>query len=347
MAILGVEYRSVIKFFVMREASRSEILAMLQETYKDECPCARTIYYWISEFKSGRVSVLDESKPGRPIEIDEERKKNQIESLIKTERRITVKNLAKEINVSVGRCHEMIKEMGVRKLCSRFVPYFLSAELCEKRLRICEHNLALFEEHGDSFLKNIITEDETPLSLYIPESKRSSAEWKFLGEKPTKKLKSGTIHRRNLMLSIFWDSDGVINIDFADRQVKINSAYYSTLIEQTRKLRRKKKNTNLWLLHDNAPIHTANLILEKIDRCGFSTLEHPAYSPDLAPSDFYLFRHLKKHLAGKFFVSSDSLKEEVSKFFDDKPKSFFNDGFFELPVRWKKCINNNGSYIEK
>jgi len=27
-------------------------------------------------------------------------------------------------------------------------------------------------------------------------------------------------------------------------------------------------------------------------------LDHPAHSPDLTPSDFHLFFHLKKHLAG-------------------------------------------------
>ena len=38
------------------------------------------------------------------------------------------------------------------------------------------------------------------------------------------------------------------------------------------------------------------------------TLDHPPYSPDLAPSDFHLFLHLKKHLAGKKFDDDDEVQ---------------------------------------
>ena len=121
------------------------------------------------------------------------------------------------------------------------------------------------------FIENIVTEDETPLSLYIPESKRTSAEWKFPDEKPSKKLRTGSVHRRSRMLSVFWNYKGVINIDFADPQTIINGAYYANLIEQTRKMRRKSKNVNLWLLHDNAPVHTAWVVVKKINSCGFQS----------------------------------------------------------------------------
>ena len=39
-------------------------------------------------------------------------------------------------------------------------------------------------------------------------------------------------------------------------------------------------------------------------------VEHP-YSPDLAPSDFFLFPKMKEHLAGKRFVNDEDLKNAV------------------------------------
>ena len=36
----------------------------------------------------------------------------------------------------------------------------------------------------------------------------------------------------------------------------------------------------------------------------YELLEHPPYSPDLAPSDFYLFPKLKLFLAGQRFSSN-------------------------------------------
>jgi hypothetical protein len=40
-------------------------------------------------------------------------------------------------------------------------------------------------------------------------------------------------------------------------------------------------------------------------------IHNPSYSPDLAPSDFHLFLHLKKHLAGKIFDDDDEVQEEA------------------------------------
>ena len=42
-------------------------------------------------------------------------------------------------------------------------------------------------------------------------------------------------------------------------------------------------------------------------------MDHPPYSPDLAPSDFHLFLHLKKFLGGKQFDDDDDLKDAVQK----------------------------------
>ncbi|GFV97260.1 histone-lysine N-methyltransferase SETMAR [Trichonephila clavipes] len=45
----------------------------------------------------------------------------------------------------------------------------------------------------------------------------------------------------------------------------------------------------------------------------WEVLDHPPYSPDLAPSDFHLFRYLKSHLGGKSFHDDDEIKDEVEK----------------------------------
>ena len=179
MPIEAVEYRSVIKFLVLRKTPSLRIIEMLEETYGSDSPSKSTVNRWINEFRGGRQLVFDSDKSGRPSEIDSSQKKLKLEKLIKEQRRITVRNLAASINVSVGSCYTLLEDMGVRKLCSRFVPKFLTAELQENRRRACEENLSIFEALGESFLTNIVTEDETPLSLYTPESKRDSADYYY------------------------------------------------------------------------------------------------------------------------------------------------------------------------
>ena len=260
---------------------------------------------------------------------------------------MTTRELALELKVSDWKARDILKSNGIRKLSSRFVPRFLTAEMCQRRLQSCEENLRLHEEHGRTFLENMVTVDETPLSLYCPESKRESSEWCFPNESAPRKLRSSTSHGRCSMLTVFWDSQGPIKLDFADKSVKINSEYYADLVKETRKLRRKPKGSPLWLLQDNAPIHTSQLTMRAIQGSNFHLVDHPPYSPDLAPSDFWLFRHLKKELRGHHFDSSDCVRHAVENFFRTRTSDFYSSAFAELLSRWKKCVDNNGSYVEK
>ena len=187
--------------------SGTEILNELNDVYKEECSSRSFVFKWVAEFKRGRENAIDENCGGRPSEIGDS-KQLAIEALIGDNRRVSVRDLAASSKIGYGTCQELIKGLGVRKLASRIVPKFLTGEMMEKRVQCCEENFALFNEHGETFLFNIVTEDETPLSSYLPKFKRESAEWKFTGEQPTKKLRAGTSHRcsqfSGMRVELFW-----------------------------------------------------------------------------------------------------------------------------------------------
>lgn len=149
------------------------------------------------------------------------------------------------------------------------------------------------------------------------------------------------------MLTVFWDFRGILKIDFVDKGETLNGAYYSELLREVRRSRRKARGIPLWLLHDNAPIHTCRTATAAVEDCGFEVVSHPPYSPDLAPSDFALFKHLKRYLKGHQFSSADVLKEKVAKILESLPPDFFKNAFLELIRRWQKCVDARGSYIEK
>ena len=54
--------------------------------------------------------------------------------------------------------------------------------------------------------------------------------------------------------------------------------------------------------------------------CGFESLPHPSYSPDMTPSDFYLFPKLKSHLRGTQYGSNFGVKEAVKEYLGDQEK---------------------------
>jgi len=56
------------------------------------------------------------------------------------------------------------------------------------------------------------------------------------------------------------------------------------------------KNGDWLLQHDNAPAHTSHVVREFLSKNNTTTVPHPAYSPDLAPCDFYVFLKMKLRL---------------------------------------------------
>jgi len=67
--------------------------------------------------------------------------------------------------------------------------------------------------------------------------------------------------------------------------------------------RRAKFTKWVLFLHDIAPALRAFVTQKKLAYLGFQYLDHPPYSPDLAPSDYHLFPGLKKQLKGHHFSS--------------------------------------------
>ncbi|KAI6648133.1 Transposase [Oopsacas minuta] len=84
--------------------------------------------------------------------------------------------------------------------------------------------------------------------------------------------------------------------------------------ENLSKRRKRTGAKGLRLLHDNARPHKTKQVKEKILRMGITELEHPPYSPDLAPCDFYLFPKLKEYLSGRHFSNSIELGSAIFQY---------------------------------
>ena len=101
------------------------------------------------------------------------------------------------------------------------------------------------------------------------------------------------------------------------------------------------------LLHDNAPMYKSRVAQAAILECKFKQLNHPPYSPDLAPSDYYLFQNLKSLLRGTRFRDDDEFKAATEAWFEDQIDDFYFKGIDCLNEKWAKCIEVKGDYIEK
>jgi len=132
----------------------------------------------------------------------------------------------------------------------------------------------------------------------------------------------------------------------------VTSARYSDMLVNELKptIRSKRRgllSKRVLLLHDNARSRTASHMVDTLHALKIEVLIHPSYSPDLVPSDFYLFGPMKEHLRGQKFADDNEVMEAVQSWLKATPKSFFLEGIHKFVDRWTKCVAKQGDYVEK
>ena len=113
---------------------------------------------------------------------------------------------------------------------------------------------------------------------------------------------------------------GIVYFELLPPNRTINSVVY---IEQLTKLNnvveeKRPELTNrkgVVFHHDNARRHTSLVTRQKLLELGWDVLPHPPYSPDLAPSDYFLFRSLQNSLNDENFNNDDDIKSYLIQFF--------------------------------
>jgi len=98
--------------------------------------------------------------------------------------------------------------------------------------------------------------------------------------------------------------------------------------------------------HDNAPAHMALSVREFLATKQITVLEHPAYSPDLAPSDFFLFPKIKEISKGRHFDVIDDIRSNTIAALKAIPHNQFQNCFEGWTRRWHGCIASQGEYLE-
>jgi hypothetical protein len=166
-----------------------------------------------------------------------------------------------------------------------------------------------------SFLDCTVTGDESWVFQYDPETKRQSTQWTSkISPRPKKfRLQNSKI---KTMLITFSDKQGVTHKEFVPEGQRVNSAFYveviGRLLNRISEVRSQFRAEGSWfLLHDNAPSHSALVVKTFLTKHGAET-SHPPYSPELASPDFFLFATVKTALKGKRFQDVEDIKKNVT-----------------------------------
>ncbi|UYV84478.1 hypothetical protein LAZ67_X002338 [Cordylochernes scorpioides] len=286
----------------------------------------------VSDEHEGREDVNDEESAGRPSTSTTDEKINEVEKMILANRRITVKEVAEDLNISIGSCHSIfMNDLGMRRVAAKFVPKLLNCDQKQHRMNIANEMLDSVRD-DPNLLQRVITGDEAWVYGYDVETKAQSSQWKLPHEPRPKKARQVRSNVK-VLLTVFFDFRGVVHHEF-----------FPQAIRQKRPDLWKNKN---WLLHhDNAPAHTSLLVRDLLAKNNTLMMPQPPYSPELAPCNFLLFPKLKRPMKGRRYATLDEIKtaskEELKKIL----KNDFLKCFEDWKNRWHKCIISHGDYFE-
>jgi hypothetical protein len=192
------------------------------------------------------------------------------------------------------------------RVSAKFVPRLLIAEQKEIRLFAATDLLQCAESEAD-FLGNIITDEETWIYGYDPETKAKSSVWKYPSPpRPKKACEVGS--KTKVLLTVFFpDQDVFVHAEFIPAGQTVNKEYYLQILRRLRDAVRRKRpekwsSGNWQIHHDNAPSHSVQLVQHFLAKHEIPQVQQPPYSPDLAPRDYFRL------------ISQDKTRSEREKF---------------------------------
>ncbi|PNF22853.1 hypothetical protein B7P43_G16600 [Cryptotermes secundus] len=251
----------------------------------------------------------------------------RVEKVVLEDHQLSVENIASKVGISVGYVHTILHEdLRMRKMSSRWVPRMLADEHKAARMPICQVMLTHDESMNGTFFSSIVTMDETWMPFFNPETKRQSAQWKHTHSPPPKKFRVSTSVEK-MMLAMFWDSDGVILTHCVPKGTTLTGASYQDVLKNklhpALREKRPEKAARVLFHQDNAPAHRAYAMQQFLREHNLEVVSHAPYSPDLAPSDFWLFPTMKDTLRGRTFTSCAAIASVIFQWSKQTPTETF------------------------
>ena len=307
-----------------------------------------TVLRWSNKTDDGIMEIEDQPRSGRPVTGPTEANIEMVQRVIDEDPHSTYDEIEVSSSLSRGTIQTILHDhLKVKKITSRWVPYDLTPQQKQERVKICKENLERFR-NGSGRLCDIVTGDETWIYLRQIGRKQSNASWVRGGQSPGTTVKKHR-YEPKVLYSIFLKSTGPLLIHAVRKGQTVDRFYYidhclKGVIKELNKQRPSSGLKNMKLLHDNVKVHNHEDVLEYLKEEGLNLLPHPRYSPDLAPCDYWLNDYLKRNLTDQ--TDEKSLLKAVTKILNEIPKDEYKKTFEKLLDRMELCINNNGEYFE-
>ena len=153
-----------------------------------------------------------------------------------------------------------------------------------------------------------------------------------------------------MLYAIFYDSKGPVLQIPVPKGSSVTGKFYrqsvlTQLVDFYQKRRPRTGVHGIKLLH-NAPAHKSPTVQKYLKESGLDILDHPPYSPDLSPFDFWLFPRLKEMLAGQRFESCCGIGSVLYQCLQHLPEEDYRAVFRKWVDQSKMCVEADRAYFE-
>ena len=295
---------------------------------------------WFRKFSNNDFDLSDNDRSGRPVEFDND----ALKALVETDPKMSIQEIANTLQTTWSTVQRHLHEIGKVYRQGIWVPHQLSEMNKEQRRTICTSLLC--RQRNDPFLTRVVTGDE---KWVLYSNKKRTCQW-LSSNQLTIPTPKPSLTLKKVLLCVWWDCGGIIHFELLKPGETITAEVYcqqldrlhaELLVKRPALVNRK----GVILQHDNARPHAARLTQQKISQLEWEVLPHPPYSPDIAPSDFHLFRSMEHSLRNTNFRNVDDVRVHLETYFTSKPTEFYKQGINTLSERWQKVLDNDGNYI--
>ena len=151
-----------------------------------------------------------------------------------------------------------------------------------------------------------------------------------------------------MLYAIFFNSSGpVVQVTCPSGHTVTGRFYKNPVLRKVKEFYNKKRPSKGWSgvhrLHDNASSHKCEVGKSFLASEKMKVLNHPPYSPDLSPGDFFLFPRLKKMFSRNKYTSRKSLGSAICQCLQQTPKEDYLSAFRDWVKRLQKmCFSKGG-----
>ena len=187
--------------------------------------------------------------------------------------------------------------------------------------------LGSYTSDTELFCCRLVIGDKTWIYRWDPLSKLEFMQWKDLDRPTFTRICKSAINRLDcgnsfsgIQTDCLWQTICILEI-----LVSITQNQHSSYSTSSSRNSDDSCHLEVWIFHENAPAHKSLVAQQAVCNCEFVQLNHPAYSPDLAPSKYFLVRNLKYRLLGTWFIDK-SLKIAVNAWSESQKRKFYFHG---------------------